>query len=290
MAIPRQFQGLSLGNNPYATAAIQGTGINPIHAVRDSLGGRNTAPDGSLLVPARGLVEPDVGDGYGYMSEDMVSMYDGQLESPTETGIADRPTIDREEGWRAQTTPGYPSFQPTPVSGTSGNAIRSEDHGAESSYMTNVVPFFNGPAGWQNKLTGDVLEPGSGISSPDQYTVQTSMQQLHQTRAGSQRGNVNSDGQSEYDAPIATRVPGMKVKAYSESYRLTQMLPRTARVIQRPFWNRRAGTGHVGWLGSNSKYLVQPLDREAPPDPYQGATVGSGTGNQYGYTDEDYTY
>lgn len=294
MAIPRKFQGKSLGRTPYATAAIQGTGVNPIHSIPDSQGGRNIAPDGSPISPAPGLVEPQFqANTYGFTDEDVRSGWDGS-EAPNETGMGDRPALGQEQGWRAQTTPGYPGYQPSPPSGVAkGEGIRSEDHGAEASTTSVQVPFFSASAGWQNKRTGMVIEPGSGISDPEQYTRQTSMQQLHQVRAGSQRGNTNRIGQSKQSAPIDSRVPGMKLKIYADAvFRRRQMRPRPQRVQQRPFWNRRAGTGHVDWLDANGVDLNIPLDRQPPPDPYTGPAVGAvaSLGSQYGYTEEDYTY
>lgn len=292
MAIPRQFSGIAVGNAPYASALIQGTGVNPIHATRDSGGGRNIAVDGTTELVSPSLIEGQWGGpaDFGYSYEDMGSSY-SDAESPWETGTADRPSWGSDDPTlaRQDVLPGYPSWSPQTGSGVAkGEAIRSEERGAIATNTPTAVPYFDGAAGWENKLTGVVIEPGSGISDPSQYTMQTSMQQLRRTRAGSQRGNDNSEGQSEYDAPIATRVPGMKLKVFGGQFRHNQMQPKQQTVTQRPFFNRQAGTGHPSWMQPVLD-LRTPLDRTPITDPSQGvSTPDSGNGvDNYGYTSED---
>lgn len=286
MAIQRSFQGLALGRQPYATAAIQGTGINPVHSLRGGEG-RNTAPDGTAIPVDAELTSPD---DYGYMTED-VNVGWSAADLPSQTGMADHPDLGASSG-RGMTTPGYPAALSYPVTGfAGGEAIRSVNKGADRTVIANVRPRTNGDEGWQNKETGQVIEPGSGISDPIQYVMQTSMEQLHRTRAGSQ----SSGTASKYNAPITTRVPGQKVQRYVSpgSSRHQDMTPVSQHVALRPFRNRTAGTGRRNELLPNAMYMSEPLTRVAPPDPYQGVSVpmtAGGTGSTYGYTVEDGVY
>lgn len=286
MAIPRNYSGALFADVPYVGALKWGTGINPIHAIRDSEGGRNIAPDGTSNLVPQALTQGAVTDEYGYTSENQQYAVAVQ-ETGWETGTDDRPPLGDDFGTRADVTEGYPSYGYGPAGTANGNYIRSIEHGAIASNTPNQVPTETVSEGWLNKVTGPVIEPGSGISDPSQYTIQTSMQQLRRTRAGSQRGGGSA---SKFDAPITTRVPGQKIKVYSTGQRSYDMFPRQQEQSFRPFWSRTGGTGRVEEMLPNAWYQSQPLNREAPADPYQGPTVPATSDNSFGYTSEDGIY
>lgn len=279
MAIPRSFQGMALGSKPYATAAIQGTGVNPVHSFRGGEG-RNTAPDGTAL-PVDPYLIDDPGN-YGYMTED-VNLGWTAADLPSQTGMDDRPDWGTQDA-RGATLPGYPSYGETPTGSAKGEQIRAINKGADRTTIANVRPITNGDEGWLNKESGLVIEPGSGISDPIQYTMQTSMQQLRRTREGSQISGTAS----KQDAPVESRVTGQMIKTYvaDDSMRHADMTPVTQHVSIRTFRNRTAGTGRRAEMLPNAMYMSQPLQRQAPGDPYQGATVPMS--DDYGYTDEDW--
>lgn len=286
MAIARNFQNLSLGGVPYTSALKQGTGWNPIHAIRDTEG-RNIAPDGTAVLVDPNLPAATTYDEYGYTQEDCSWM--SPADTGQETGMYDRPTWQEDSvDSRREVTPMWPSWGPGPNGVPKGTAVRAEEHGAIAGNTPNQIPNETVSEGWLNKATDGVNEPGSGISDPDQYVIQTSMRQLRRTRAGSQRGRGSA---SPYDAPIETRVPGQKVLVYSGGERHYDMAPKSQDLIIRPFWYRNAGTGIKGWLQPNAMYVSEPLNRDAPGDPYQGPTVPSSQdSSDYGWTSEDVPY
>lgn len=270
----------------YDTALKWGSGINPIHSSPDQGRGRGTAIDGSdLLVPSE-LTEGFNADDFGYQPEDGSYYTWYPAEAGHETGMDDRPP------WQGAGQPrqSMPDDYPSPgyhVNGLPGGEhIRSIEKGAIASNTPNQVPSHDVAEGWQNKRHGEVIEPGSGISDPVQYVMQTSMQQLRRTRAGSQ----SSGTASLQDAPIETRVPGQKLKIYSGGQRHYDMFPKQQGLIIRPFWSRTAGTDDPAKMDPNAMYVSDPLSRSAPVDPYQGPTVPSSeTAATYGYTSEDWT-
>lgn len=285
MAIPRQLSGALLTQEPYAGPQIWGTGVNPIHATRDGQG-RNIAPYGvGNLVPEE-LTDQTDPYTYGYQDEDNIPYSVELAMEPNETGMGDRPSWSvSPEGVRAQTTPGYPSPGELPSGRANGENIRAQEHGAIAGNIVIGVPAKSAAAGYESKLTDGVIQPGSGISSPNQYTMQTSMQQLHRTRAGSQ----SSGTASVYTQPITTRVPGQRVAGYSGGYRHQEMMPRQQSGIPwRAFFLRTAGTGKLLDLKPNVPLNNSPMQRVPPPDPDQGPAVGNTAGaEQYGYTGED---
>lgn len=290
MAIPRLYSGTLLSLQPYAGPEIWGTGINPIHAQRDGAG-RNIAADGKGLLVDPNLIDDD--DLYGYTDEDNIPYSVEEMMAPNETGMGDRPTFNvPTEMVRGRTTPGWPSPGETPSGTAKGENIRGQDHGALYGNTMIGIPAKSAAAGYLGKQTDGVIEPGSGISNPSQYTMQTSMQQLRRTRAGSQSSGTSS----VYTQPIDTRVPGQKIIGYSGGYRHQEMRPREQTGIPwRPFFARTAGVGKAADMKPNVPNLNSPLQRTPPPDPYQGPAVGTGSlsadaGSAYGYTSEDVTY
>jgi hypothetical protein len=262
----------------YAGASRWGTGVNPIHAIRDG-DGRNIAPDGTTnLVPAE-LTDPYANDVLGYCDEDSASTLYGY---GTETGTADRPERPAvTEDFRGSSLPGFPSWGRRKGGTPGGIAIRAEDHGAEITYTSKEDFARSAAAGWENKVTSEVND--AETSDPAQYEMQTSMTQRDKTREGSQ----TSGRASTYSAPIHSRIPAMMEKKYSGAYRHGDMLPREQTYAPRPFWNRNAGTGDPSWMKVNETATRTPLQRTPPTDPYQGTYVGA---TDYGYTGEDVTY
>lgn len=273
---------------PYVGALKQGTGWNPVHATRDNGTGRNIAPDGTGDLSPEAITSSEFMDDYGYCYEDVFMGYPNAVENTGwETGTYDRPNWGQNatDAMRQSSPVGYPSWGGRKNGVPRGTAIRAQEHGAIASTKPNVIPDASATAGWENKINGAVEEPGSGISDPSQYEIQTSMQQLYRTREGSQiSGTAN-----EYNAPIKSRVVGQKLRIYSGQDRHYDMMPKAQEQMVRPFWLRTAGTGRREDMLVNEMYVSEPLNRDAPPDPYAGAQT-PGDGATFGYVSEDATW
>lgn len=274
MALTADWLNASVNPVPYASALKQGTGINPIHAQYGGEG-RNTAPDGTVQAPDPTLIdiqqyqppEPDFAPyqtwGYGH-----------------ETGLADRPPFESNEAEaRAATMQGYPTWGDH--KGPGGNRIRAILKGATLGLRSRVQPNEDVAQGWRNKENSYVED--AVTSDPSQYIMQTSMVQRDAVRAGSQSSGTSS----EYNAPIASRIPGMRARFWSGGERHADMEPKSQDQIIRPFYPRTAGTGYSDWMQVNDMYVSEPIDRTAPDNPYQGETVGDTDQSNFGYTDED---
>lgn len=273
----------------YESPLKWGTGINPIHESRDGQG-RNIA-----ITPTEGDIQTDVTDPYspeqlGYSDEERDSVLWGY---GPDTGTSERPGLDaNEQDARIATAQTWPEWGSYTGGAPGGQGIRSENKGADLTSIAKTSPQSeNPPAGLQFKRNTYVNDPD--ISDPKQYVMQTSMTQLHQTRAGSQ----TPDGRaSEYNAGISSRVPGMKLPLdRGSAERHADMQPKSQDLIVRPFWNRQAGTGPVPWMRANALYASTPMQRTPPDNPYQGILIPGNvyqeeSQNVYGYQDEDVIY
>jgi len=266
-----------------------GTGYNPVHAHRTGEG-RNTATGqgyDQIIDPSLTAGDYSIGAEYGYASEDSTSTLWGY---GTETGTADREPWNENHDLSASSTDipsthtPYPSYGNYPAGVPGGTAIRSEDHGAQANWTAKQQQYENAAAGWINKETSEVSD--AVVSDPSQYEMQTSMTQRDKVRSGSQAA---SGRESEYDAPIASRIPGMVEKKWSnDDHRRYDMTPKAQDIIVRPWYMRTAGTGRAYDMRVNEVVLNEPKNRR-PPD---NASVGNPVGvdadyANYGYTAED---
>lgn len=264
------------GQEPYVGAAKWGTGINPVHAVRGGAG-REIATSGTTNVLPDELAPKYE---YGYCAEDTEYALYGY---GVETGTKDRASWGDDEN-RTDVIPGFPQWGPYEGGAPGGQGIRTIEHGAVLTNTMKVEPDDTWAQGWVNKDTSFVNDPS--LPEPEQLTRQTSMQQLRRTRAGSQRGT----SQSDYDQPIATRVPGMIRRTYSGGQRHADMEPKAQDIRLRPFWNRTAGTGPVENMQTNELYVSEPFQRTPPPNAYTGPDAGGQTDAIPGYVSEDVTW
>lgn len=265
-----------------------GTGINPIHQTRDGQG-RNIA-----VTPTQDDIQSEITDPYapdqtGYSDEERDSVLWGY---GSDTGTSERPSLDaNEQDARVATAESWPEWGPYEGGAPGGQGIRSENRGADLTSIAKGSPQSeNPPPGMQPKRKNGVNT--STVSNPSQYEMQTSMTQLEKVREGSQ----TAGRASEYNAPIASRIPGMKIPLNGDSpERHADMQPKTQDLIIRPFWNRTAGTGPVPWMRANALYESTPMQRTPPDNPYQGSLVPGDvyqaeSQNVYGYQDEDVIY
>lgn len=255
-----------------AGARKWGTGINPVHAERRG-DGREIAPAGSEPVDA---LLTTVYDDDGWSNEPWQG---DNHELPRDTGMSDRPNYGDDPQYARSSTGDFPEFGQYQNGIPGGTGIRTHKHGDDAQSTPNQNPTETVSEGWRNKVHGSVED--SVTSDPSQLLMQTSMMQRDKVREGSQR----SGSQSEYSAPISSRITGQRIKVYSGERRHEDMRPKTQSTRLRGFWNRTAGTGNPRLLAPNAQATVTPRTRDVPPDPYTGPPVIDVP--NYGYQDED---
>lgn len=264
---------------PYASAAVWGTGVNPIHAMYGEgpalrTTGRNDdrpethAPHGAP-VDRIATLEP-----WGYTPED---------QSATPYLRDDLPAWDETTPEFRDETDHHPAYD---APGSVKTLFRSMFMGPrKANYKSpDGQPNETVTEGWRNKAKGS---PANAVpSDPEQYEMQTSMVQRYRTR-----GNEHAVARSTDDprATIDSRVAGQKLKVYSEGERHYDMFPYQQDSIPRAFWYRKAGTGAQGDMLPNEMYVSEPIQRTPPPDPSLGVTE-TDTSFDYGYTAEDSFY
>lgn len=280
MAIKGAWLAQQFGEIPYGSARKQGAGINQIHAVRGGPG-RGIATHPTLGTIPEAMTDGfAVESGYQYCEEDSASVLWGY---GVDTGTADRPALDTSEiDTRSTTGTEWPQWGPVQEGLPGGAIARSFDHGADASNTPKSTPEESVLQGWVNKDDSS-WEEDAQPSDPSQYEMQTSMVQRNKVRAGSQISGTDSD----YSAPVQSRVRAMKAKTFvgRDSARHSDMTPKSQDYILRPFWMRTAGVGYVDWMKTNAMYSSDPLTRVAPPDPHQGPEIGADVSR--GWTDED---
>ena len=272
----------------YVTPIRWGDGVSPIHAQRGG-DGRQTAvtiTDGTVNEAITDEYQPE---DYSYCPEDEASVLWGYGIG---TGTEERPSLGEEDtklGDRVETLPGYPSYGRHIAGVPGGSWIRSLDKGAANT----LTPKEMQPPAVTVKTAPPVVSyiNDAVVSDPSQYIMQTSMVQRDKTREGSQ---AQAGRESEYLAPIASRITPMRVKNLdAEPSRHGDMFPMQQDLIIRPFWSRTAGTGRTDEMLPNETNVVTPMTRSAPANPYTGSdTVDmfSPLSGGYGYVAEDRTW
>jgi len=273
--------------NDFVGALKWGTGINAVHGrygegppLRTT--GRLDGPDNPTDVLSDVDVTLEDAQMYGYTMDDIpTTIYRGMPpEWGTETCYI-----------RGKNTEGHPDWGQVPydpaVTGFRENPEMDQPlwNGTRlDSFPTETVS-----EGWLNKQTGQV-NPAE-TSDPSQYERQTSMQQVNPSE-----GRNNSAAQNrKTDDPrysILTRLTGMKIKPWSQGERNADMFPFQQDLMLRPFWYRTAGTADPAQMDPNSMVVINPVQRDIPPDPYLGPeeTDLSAGGADYGFTPDDMTY
>lgn len=286
------------GPVPYVGAAKWGTGINRVHAHYDN--GDNIAPNtGTNVVPAI-IVEPEQYDGidslpetWGFVPEDGSASLWGY---GTETGTSLRTPLGQNAVQARAAVPvqdgiKFPSWGRRRGRVPGGTRYRAVDNGAETTSTSKKNFKRSAAAGHINKA--HAAKPNDSVTSDvSQLLVNTSEVQRDKVRRGSQISGTAS----QYDAPIASRVPGPREYVPSGDYRHAEMLPKSQEVRLRPFWQRSVGTGFARmWQGPNAGYQSEPLTRITPQQPYAGPQVGAtdqaAPGDHvFGFTSEDVVY
>lgn len=264
---------------PYATAAVWGTGISPIHSIygegppirvlgrpgEEGSAGYEGQPAGDS-VPQQWIAT----DMWGYRSsDDRTNNY---------VDYDDRPN------WGEQPPQYRGDIDDHPSVGESAESFR-EQHGGAHRFrqkLADALPNETVTEGWRNKPKGRAAD--AEPSADSQLIVQTSMRQRYQTRNNDHAVARATDDPREV---IHSRVVGQKLKIYSGEERHEDMFPYQQEIILRPFWYRSAGTGDPAMMEPNEMFQSTPVIRQPPPDPSMGINEEE---SGYGYTTEDPGY
>jgi hypothetical protein len=288
MAVSGSWASKAVTSSEYAGATRWGTGINPVHAIRDAGPGRG--PNKEPLGTSGGEVPEALDDdltAYGYAYEDM-QFYAGedyryvQVDHPNlgngSTGRADRNgRIMAPDG----TDPGPAGYPPWgayyadpddefPLSGgpPGGAELRSRQEGAQIENARAIaVPTRGLSGGWLNKAHGDVAE--ALTSDPSQYEMTTSMIQLHKTQVNDAAVIRATD---DPRSPIETRLTGQKVKVFAMSSGMgggpgtPDMAPVAQDLPFRPWYFRHAAVPPPPDTMYGTMTSFTPLERVPPVD------------------------
>lgn len=273
--------------NDYTGTRKWGTGNNPVHeiygegpplGVTGRIGGPSNNQTPNTSVPESLDESPDL---YGYTMEDIgTTLYHGMTPGWDENTqmLRSHNEFDHPDWSEGSTDPAVVGFRDTPEM-----AYQLWSGARLLSFPTETVT-----EGWRNKESGAV-NPAE-VSDPSQYERQTSMQQVNPA-AGRNNGAAVDRRTDDARHNILTRLTGMKIKPWSQGQRNEDMFPFQQDTKYRPFWYRTAGTDNPDKMEPNAMYVVDPIQRSVPPDPYLGP-LGSQVppNDDYGWTPDDMTY
>jgi hypothetical protein len=268
--------------NAYSGAEKWGTGINPIHSIRNS-------GDPEELISIKegfyngegGTVPDEITEDYSFATTD----YSGEDPRMTDSNPVGK-SYDR-----SQIPANYPSWEKPGIEREEDTAWRSIPHLSPMEsfrYVNSTFAGQNVTGGWQSKQRGQ--DAYSQTSNQTQYEINTSMVQgpgvgvMVNTRA-QERG-------LEPRSPITSRTAGMREKFYGMSFEMgggeatPRMFPYQQSGIKRPFYYRTPGLAPEVYQQYNSIEGRQPYTYVAPDNPYTGPDATSSTG--YDYSDGDY--
>lgn len=313
MAVAGSWTSKAVTPSEYAGATRWGTGINPVHAVRDQGRGRGPTKEPLGSVAGGGTVPEALDDDvaiYGYAYED-AQFYAGEdyryveVDSPNwDQGTVGRPDRDGRIMVPDGTEPGPTGYPPWgayyadpdgdfPLAGgpPGGAALRAQQEGAQIENAKAIaVPTRGYTGGWQSKAHGEVQEAYG--SDPSQYEVTTSYRQLHQTRVNTAAvARATDDPRSD----IGTRLTGQKVKSYAMSSGMgggpgtPDMAPVTQDLPFRPWYFRHAAVPPPPDTTYGSMSSFEPLERIPPVDAGELVVqTETGLDASASYDDQDY--
>jgi hypothetical protein len=312
MAIAGAWAAGAITPSEYAGATRWGTGINPIHAVRDP-GSRETGIKENLLPLGDGgtVVMPDEllgAEQWGYSSEDAAAfpgedyrylVDDHPNWGDSTVGRSDRDGDIMVEGrhpqpegwpsWGAHGT-GYPDFQLAGYPG--GENLRAFSDGIDVEHLHAIaVPTPGWRGGWLNKAHGAVQE--AETSDPSQYEMQTSMNQLHRSRDNNRAVTRATD---DPRSVIETRLTGMKVRHWAKSSGMgggpatPDMTPVTQNLPYRPWFFRSGAMPPPPDTTYGTMTAFDPIARTLPDDAGEYVTTQEAPPDDgtYGYGEGDY--
>jgi hypothetical protein len=272
----------------FTGASKWGTGINPVHAIRDQGRGRQyglhqPVPGHDLQPAPEELMDHE---DWGYCAADY---YGGEAEAGVRA-VYDRP------GWGEHVNrDDIPSDWPETgerQSAAGSAAFHAVPHESQEE-AGRAVAVFREPVngGWLNKARGEVNRPVT--SHPRQYEINTSWVQ------GAGIGVMRNEravarGTDDPRSEIQSRDAGMVVKSWAKSYGMgggpgaPDMRPYQQSSLKRPFYFRTPGLPPAEVHSMNTIEGRQPLAYVAPDNPDTGSPATQDPADGYGYAEGDY--
>jgi hypothetical protein len=311
MAISGTWADRYAGAQSYTGARRWGTGVNPIHAVRDNPGrvtGAKTTlyPLGDISdAPPESLLGPD-----DFVGAD----WDGEQPYPDES-FRYQETYprwnERTQDFRGESNSDAMGEQPPwgvyndsnpidgfPLPGPTGGMDPDLDvHHGENTERQHAIaaPTRGVSGGWLNKARGEVARPeAQAVGDPaTQWAVNTAQVQGQGLKSSSNERAI-ARGTDAPREPVQSRTAGMVVREFARSFGMgggpgtadMQPYQQTAG-LKRPFVARHPALPPAEEHYWNEMEGRVPLQRTVPPDPYQGDPETAG---QTGGTDAIYDY
>jgi hypothetical protein len=311
---------------PYATAAVWGTGIDPVHSyygegpplrVLGRTGAIGSQPVSNQSAQDREYQPPAEGNPVD-APQDLLWGYPGGVDySPDSFGQgADSPVSDADTSFPVDvymdSRPAWnvPAEQDTLRSnadtmapwGTAGlkvmGMVRAGSHRFRRDYKLTLPgqgdgyqPISAEPANQNPTETvseGWINKGTSFVADANPSADEQIFVQtsMRQRYQTSTNRRAQMRGTDEDRTGIPSRVMAMVEKVYSTGERCYDMFPYQQDEIRRPFRNRTAGVGPSEWLQTNAYGAITPVIRTPPPDPAQGVNEVQYP-DEYGYTSED---
>jgi hypothetical protein len=280
----------------YAGASKLGTGVNPIHGIRDSGDSRQTGTVLNLYPQGEpsGAVSEALADDIDWVggAELVADTIPGEYfryeeERPRWSarpedyrGATNSPAMGEQPPWGI-TYPGRDSAPAHPLAGPTGGsgAYIDQSHGSDIERQTAIAVFGPGVrGGWMAKQHGQVLAAEAQDPADDGYVpaINTSWRQGMGVRSLDNDRAV-ARGTDRPRASIRSRSVGQYVKRYAMSFGMgggpttPDMAPINQTVgLRRPFLLRQAATARPENHAYNSMEGRVPIARTMPADPYPG--------------------
>lgn len=297
----------------FAGSLKQGTGYHPIHEVRDTGSGRVTGtvdgfyPPGPDVSVSPMITDPDVDwvvDDYGIPGADEDYRYQDEFPSwDVSTPEIRDSTHNRYSGewapWGVVNDPnpidGFPL--PGPTAGMSNNL--DVDHGEITEQRRAInVPTMPVTGGWLSKQRGQVAQAEAQDPSQPGYTgtINTAAVQGPGKKT-LDNARATGRGTDALRSAITSREAGQSVKSYAQSFAMgggpgTPDMGQQGMTVglRRPFLVRTAATPPDEAHAYNTMEGRYPIQRDVPPDPYQGGAEYGGGPGLFDAPDEDWGY
>jgi hypothetical protein len=313
---------------PYATAAVWGTGIDPIHGyygegpplrIIGRSGAIGSSPVGGSGQDARsrdyqnpadssGLDPPEevtwgypvdyTPDGFGMGADGPISYGD--------TGFPVTQYMDGRPAWnepveQQRLRKDASTMSPWNVSGAAMRAVRAGSHRFRRFPRQTLPGQGDGyqpiSAEPSNSNPTETVSEGwlNKVTSFTAYAEPADDSQVFVQTSMRQRFGTRDNNRAQLRATddprskIASRVEAMVEKVYSTGERSYDMFPYQADEIKRGFRYRTAGVGPASWMEANEYAVMNPVQRTPPPDASMGVPEVSSP-DDYGYTGEDTMY
>ncbi|MGO9220550.1 MAG: hypothetical protein ACLP5E_22740 [Streptosporangiaceae bacterium] len=315
MAIAGSWKAGAVTPSEYAGSLRWGTGIDPIHGVRDS-GTRDTGIKENLLPLGAGdtgdfvpesILGPEqwgyssedaaayAGEDYRYLAEEHPDWGEDGDGRPDRANVAAGDNLGQQLLWPSWGPHGADQDDPDawPLPGwPGGENVRAFSEGSEIENSRAIaVPTPGWRGGWLNKAHGPVEE--AETSDPSQYEITTSLAQLHKTRVNDAAVLRGTD---DPRSPIATRLTGQKVRYFPMSSGMgggpgsPDMAVLDQDLPYRPWFFRQAAMPPKPDTFYGTMTAFDPIERTLPADASEYVTVQespAGDGS-YGYAEGDY--